>query len=263
MVTRIISIIFFAVAIYLGYFLFDSIKSVIDKEKEIQRVESRIIDKLKLIRDTQVAYQLVHGSYTSDWDSLVSFLDSGIIYITERKEEIIQKEYGAEEVIVHVDTVGTMSARDYVFTELNLVTASDSGVVTDINVKVGDPITINYYLYSLQTDEKVFRVRSQYEGKVTKVYVKEGQRVNKGANIADILKQKYPANTDVARLPYVPGTNQKFEIFADEIDRSGVTIDVFEVKDPNPINPERRRNDNEKALRVGSRTDVTIAGNWE
>jgi hypothetical protein len=61
----------------------------------------------------------------------------------------------------------------------------------------------------------------------------------------------------------VPGTNTKFDIFADKINRSGVTVDVFEVKDPNPVNPERRKNNNEKALRVGSRTDVTIAGNWE
>ena len=70
-------------------------------------------------------------------------------------------------------------------------------------------------------------------------------------------------NTDISRLAYIPGTDKKFDIFADKINRSGVWIDVFEVKDVNPVNPERRKNNNEKALRVGSRTDVTIAGNWE
>lgn len=263
MVTRILSIVFFAVAIYLGYFLFDSVKSVIDQEKYIQRVEQNIINKLQLIRDTEVAYQMVHGKYSSNWDSLVNFLDSGTIYITERKEEIIQKEYGAEEVIVHVDTVGTMPAREYVFTELNLLTAGDTGVVTSVNFQVGDKITKNFQLFNLQTKDKLFKVRSPYEGTVTKIYVREGQRVNRGDNIADIVKNKYPQQTDISRLPYVPGTNTKFDIFADEINRSGVTVDVFEVKDPNPVNPERRKNNNEKALRVGSRTDVTIAGNWE
>jgi len=263
MVTRILSIVFLAIAIYLGYFLFNSVKSVIDQEKLIKRVESSIIVKLQLIRDTEVAYQMVHGKYTSNWDSLISFLDSGTIYITERKEEILQKEYGAEEVIVHIDTVGEMDAKEYVFTELNLLTAGDTGVVTSINFEVGGNIIKNFQLFNLQTKERLFRVRSPYEGSVTKIYVSEGQRVNKGDNIADIVKYKYPMGTDITRLPYVPGTNNKFDIFADKINRSGVTIDVFEVKDPKPVNPERRKNNNEKALRVGSRTDVTIAGNWE
>ncbi len=263
MVTRILSIVFFAIAIYLGYFLFNSVKSVIDQEKLIQTVESSIIQKLKLIRDTEVAYQMVHGKYTSDWDTLVNFLSSGTIYIIERKEEIIQKEYGAEEVIIHVDTVGQMPAKEYVFTELNLLTAGDTGVISNINFEVGSQITKNFQLYNLQTKEKLFKVRSSHEGEITKMYVSNGQRVMKDDNIADITTSKYPEGINIMRLPYVPGTNQKFEIFADEINRSGVTIDVFEVKDPNPVNPERRKNNNEKALRVGSRTDVTIAGNWE
>lgn len=263
MVTKILTYVFFAAALYLGYFLFSSIKSDIDQEKNIQRVEKNIIEKLKLIRDTQVAYQKVHGHYTSDWDSLVSFLDSGVIYITEVKEETKLKEYGAEEVIRHVDTVGTQSAKDYVFTELNLITAGDTGVVTNMNFHVGDKITKNYPIYTLLTDEKSLKVRSPYAGEVTKIYVHNGEKVNRGTNIADVLDNKYPKTVDISRLPYVPGSNEKFNIFADEINRSGVMVDVFEVKDPNPINPERRRNNNENALRVGSRTDVTIAGNWE
>ncbi|MBR9998048.1 MAG: lipoyl domain-containing protein [Cyclobacteriaceae bacterium] len=263
MVTRIISYVFLAIALYLGYFLFDSVKSVIDQEKYIQRVETNTIEKLRLIRDTEVAYQMVHGNYTSNWDSLVNFLQRGTIYITERKEEIVQKEYGAEEVIVHIDTVGKMPAKEYVFTELNLLTAGDTGVITSINFEEGDIITKNFQLYSLQTKVRLFKVRSPYEGTVTKVYVSEGARVNRGANIADIVRYKYPPEIDITRLPFVPGSNRKFDIFADEINRSGVTIDVFEVKDPNPVNPARRKNNNERALRVGSRTDVTIAGNWE
>ena len=263
MVTRILSVVFFAVALYLGYFLFNSVKSVIDQEKFIAKTESGIIEKLKLIRDTEVAYQLVHGKYTSNWDSLISFLDSGVIYITERKEEIKQLAYGAEEVSVIIDTVGTMAAKEFVFSEQNLLTAGDTGVITSMNFKVGDDITKNFQLFSLQTSDKLFKVRSQYEGNVTNINVKVGDRVNKGDLIAEMVKYKYPRTIDINRLPYIPGSNNKFEIFADKINRSGVWIDVFEVKDTKPVNPERRQNNNEKALRVGSRTDVTIAGNWE
>jgi len=263
MITRIISIVFLLVAAYLGYYLVDSVKSVIDEEAYINRTESNIIEKLKLIRDTEVAYQLVHGKYTSDWDSLISFLDSGTIYITERREEIIPKEYGTEEIILHVDTVGNMPTKEFVFTELYLLLASDTGLIQTMNFKVGDNITKNYQLYSLQTSKKLLKVRSQYEGVVTKIDVGPSTTVNKGDNIAEMERHKYPMTTDISRLAYIPGTDKKFDIFADKINRSGVWIDVFEVKDINPVNPERRKNNNEKALRVGSRTDVTIAGNWE
>jgi biotin carboxyl carrier protein len=263
MITRILSIVFLLVAVYLGYFLVNSVKSVIDEEAYIKKTEAIIIEKLKLIRDTEVAYQLVHDKYTSDWDSLIGFLDSGTMYITERREEIIPKEYGVEEVKVHIDTVGQMSAKEYVFTEMYLILASDTGVIVSTNFKVGDNITKNYQLYTLQTPDKLYKVRSQYEGVVTEIYAGIGSKVNKGNNIAEMVRYKYPLNTNISRLPYIPGTDKKFDIFADEINRSGVWIDVFEVKDINPVNPERRKNNNEKALRVGSRTDVTIAGNWE
>ncbi|MFC2123309.1 hypothetical protein ACFLU5_00740 [Bacteroidota bacterium] len=263
MVTRILSIVFFLVAIYLGYFLFNSVKSKIDDEKRIARVENNVIEKLKLIRDTQIAYQMVYGKYTSDWDSLISFLDSGRIYITERTEEIIQKEYGGEEVILHVDTVGTQPAIDYVFTELYLINAPDTGIISNINFSVGDVITKGFQLYFLQTDEKLLKPRSEYVGEITAIYVKNGDKVIKAQTLGEVLFYKYPEGTNISRLAYIPGSNNKFDIYAAEIERSGVWVDVFEVKDVDPVNPERKTNNNEKALRIGSRTDVTTAGNWE
>ena len=263
MVTRILSIIFFLVAIYLGYFLFNSVKSKIDDEKRITRIENNVIEKLKLIRDAEIAYQMVYRKYTSDWDSLISFLDSGRIYITERTEEIIQKEYGGEEVILHIDTVGTQPARNYVFTELFLINSPDTGIVNSINFKVGDELTKGFQLYSLQTDEKLLKPRSEYVGEITALYVKNGDKVIRNQTLGEVLFYKYPTGTDISRLPFIPGGDKKFDIYAAEIERSGVWVDVFEVKDVDPINPERRKNSNEKALRVGSRTDVTTAGNWE
>lgn len=65
-------------------------------------------------------------------------------------------------------------------------------------------------------------------------------------------------------LPVVPGSDGKeFVLFAAEINKSGVTIDVFEIRDPAPVNPNRRKNNNENALRVGSRDEATVAGNFE
>ncbi len=263
MVTRILSIVFFLIALSLGYYLFNSIKSDLDQQKKIDRVEQSVIEKLKLIRDTELAFQKIYGRYTSNWDSLISFLDSGKIYITNRREEIIPKAYGAEDVIVHIDTVGTMPAKRYVFTSNNLVTASDSGTLISINVKPGDEITVGYQVYTMQTSEKLLRYKSPFMGTVTKVYFKPGDKVPRGATLAEVINDKYPEITDISKLPIIPGSGKKFAIYANKIVKSGVPVDVFEVKDVDPINPARRANNNENALRVGSRNDVTTSGNWE
>lgn len=189
--TKILSVVFLLVAIGTGYYLVNSVKSDIDFDAELRRTESQIVEKLKLIRDAQIAYRGGNGKYASDWDSLINFVDTGKIYIIQRREEIKLLAYGAEETTTILDTIGSVAVMDSLFSP-----------------------------------------------------------------------SKVP-NFNVQRLPYKPGTDVKFEIFAGKIERSGQMVDVFEIRDPNPMNPERRRNDNERALRVGSKTDVTTSGNWE
>lgn len=76
-------------------------------------------------------------------------------------------------------------------------------------------------------------------------------------------ERKYP-NFNLENLQVVPGSGGKeFEFFADKVERNQRQIPVFEIRDPAPINPKRRENNKEKALRVGSRTDSSTSGNWE
>lgn len=76
---------------------------------------------------------------------------------------------------------------------------------------------------------------------------------------------KYP-KFKLETLSKVPGKDAEFEMWADEIEKSGVKVDVIEVWNPAPVNPARKE-DNEartkKPLRFGSRTNITTAGNWE
>ena len=75
------------------------------------------------------------------------------------------------------------------------------------------------------------------------------------------------ASYDFSQLKYIPETeNAEFEIFAAEIQKSGVNVDVIEVRDTQPADPKRNEDNdgrNRKPLRFGSRTDVTTNGNWE
>ena len=84
--------------------------------------------------------------------------------------------------------------------------------------------------------------------------------------VYDSVFAKY-STFNVDRLPYVPGyENVKFNIKVDKIDKSGVMVDVIEVWNPKPVNPERDEDSeytSKKPLRFGSQFSVTTSGNWE
>ena len=113
--TKIFSIVLFVVALGLGYFLVDSIKDRIDTATRVEKNEARVIQKLKLIRDAQTAYLAVHGRYTSDWDSLISFVKGGRIPNVVKRETVIPLAYGADSIYVEYDTLGFVSVRDSIF----------------------------------------------------------------------------------------------------------------------------------------------------
>ena len=190
--TRILSVVFLLGALGLGYMLFRSVDDVMQEEKRIAAIESRIIEKLQMLRDAQIAYIATKGEYAGSWDSLRNFIEDGKIWIVQRTETTTLLEYGKEEITVDYDTLGSVYVMDSLFNE-----------------------------------------------------------------------RRYP-NFNLENLHIVPGSGGKeFEFFADKIERSQREIGVFEIRDPDPINPKRRANNKEKALRVGSRTDSSTSGNWE
>ena len=79
-------------------------------------------------------------------------------------------------------------------------------------------------------------------------------------------ERKYPG-LNFSQIKFVPEMqNAAFDIFSDEILKGGVSVNVIEVRDTAPVNPNRKEDNearNKQPLRFGSRTDVTTAGNWE
>ena len=113
--TKIISLVMLVVWVALAVFLIRSIKSSIDEKKRIASSEAKIIEQLKMIRDAEIAYMQVNGQYTSDWDKLISFIDTGSFYLTERSETIITLPYGKDSIVVNIDTLGTRPVMDSLF----------------------------------------------------------------------------------------------------------------------------------------------------
>ncbi|MDN4165306.1 hypothetical protein QWY31_07325 [Cytophagales bacterium LB-30] len=115
--TKIFSYVTLVVALILGYYLYHSISSKIEEDNRIKTVEANVIDKLKMIREAQLAYKSVNGQFTSDWNKLVNFVKDGKIYLVEKKEIIIPRQYGGDSIYVQVDTLGFVPVRDSLFNE--------------------------------------------------------------------------------------------------------------------------------------------------
>ncbi|CAD5280839.1 MULTISPECIES: hypothetical protein [Imperialibacter] len=113
--TKILSIVILVIALALGYYLFSSIKTDIDTTERIAKTEARVINKLKMIREAQVAFQKVNGKYSGNWDELLAFVDTGSFYITNKTEIIIPLDYGADSIYVEIDTIGTVLVKDSIF----------------------------------------------------------------------------------------------------------------------------------------------------
>ncbi len=190
--SKVLSLVFFVVAIGLGYLLWKGVDDVVEEEKRIALFEAAIIEKLQMLRDAQLAYQASNGAYANNWNDLKKFISEGKIWIVQRTETTKLLEYGKEEITVEFDTLGSVTVIDSLFND-----------------------------------------------------------------------RKYP-DFNLEALAVVPGSGGKmFEFFADKVERNQYDVNVFEIRDPAPINPNRRLNNNEKALKVGSRTDASTEGNWK
>ncbi len=190
--SKVLSLVFFLVAIGLGYLLWKGVDDVVEEEKRIALIEAAIIEKLQMLRDANLAFQASNGRYANDWNELKTFIQTGKIWLIQKKETTKILDYGAEETTVTYDTLGSVAVIDSLFNE-----------------------------------------------------------------------RKYP-NFNLDALATVPGSGGKqFEFFASKVERNSYEISVFEIRDPAPINPNRRLNNNEKALKVGSRTDASTEGNWK
>jgi hypothetical protein len=122
--------------------------------------------------------------------------------------------------------------------------------------------------YRLLQSGKVVEHKFKESGEVTNTQpIQSGQRLTKGDLLMTLVETKFDPNTNLDRLMFVPGyENVQFEIYADEVTKGNVQVDVIEVRNTKPFDPNRSESNdatNKKPLRFGSRTDVTTAGNWE
>ena len=69
-----IQIVLIAIAILLGYLIFQSVEDPIEFEKAKDARYAATVQKLKDIRKAELAYKNVNGRFTGNWDTLISFV---------------------------------------------------------------------------------------------------------------------------------------------------------------------------------------------
>lgn len=119
-----VQIFLWIVIIFLGYKLYQSILGPIEFNKVKQVRYAQVIKNLKDIRNAELAFQEITGSFTADFDSLVQFIDTAQFAIVQRRDTSyadvaknrafgLKEGYFIEEVIV--DTLDFYPVKDSLF----------------------------------------------------------------------------------------------------------------------------------------------------
>ena len=106
--------------IVLVFLIFRSINSPIKFNEVKNERYSKVIDRLKDIRNAQIAFKSINGIYSNDFEELIKFIDSAEFTITQKRDSSYM-EYDRiyridmlREVIV-TDTLGFVSVKDSLF----------------------------------------------------------------------------------------------------------------------------------------------------
>ena len=87
-----VSILLLAASVYLGYLIYQGVMEPINFNKDKKVRYAKVIENLRLIRDAEVKYNEVKGTYTKDKAELIRFIenDSLAITTTENYDSIVK-----------------------------------------------------------------------------------------------------------------------------------------------------------------------------
>ena len=104
----------------LSYTLFSVIMNPIKFNKEKITRSADVIDRLKDIRKAQLAFKEVNRYYASDFDELISLIDTGEFTIVQRRDEELKfynkiyREFQLKDT-TYIDTMGFVNIKDSIF----------------------------------------------------------------------------------------------------------------------------------------------------
>jgi len=117
---KIITYVLYFLSIILVFQIYNSIGAPIEFNKVKNERYQKVIERLKDIRNAQVAFKSVNGIYSDNFDSLVNFIETGQFTIIEKRDssymqyDRVYRIDMLREVVV-VDTLGFVSVKDSLF----------------------------------------------------------------------------------------------------------------------------------------------------
>ena len=119
---KIIKAVLWVLIVFFGYKVYNSINGPIEFNKVKNERYLKVIDRLKDIRNSQIAYKSVNGIYCDNFDTLVNFVETAQYTLIQKRDSSFL-EYDRtfridmlREVIV-IDTLGFASVKDSLFGE--------------------------------------------------------------------------------------------------------------------------------------------------
>lgn len=120
----VLQILLWIVIAFLGWKLWSSIMGPVEFNKVKEARYAKVIRNLKDIQAAELAHKEITGSFTGDWDSLISFIDTAKFAITQRRDTSyadvaknkafgISEGYFLEESLI--DTLGFTPIKDSLF----------------------------------------------------------------------------------------------------------------------------------------------------
>ena len=117
---RIIKVILWLLIIFFAWKVYGSINGPIEFNKVKNERYLKVIDKLKDIRNAQIAYKSVNGMYSDNFEGLIKFIDTAQYTLIQKRDSSFL-EYDRtfridmlREVVV-IDTLGFASVKDSLF----------------------------------------------------------------------------------------------------------------------------------------------------
>ncbi|WP_179316861.1 hypothetical protein [Winogradskyella undariae] len=119
----VLNILLWCLIIFLGYITYMSVYREIAFNQLKEKRFAVVIDRLIDIRDSELAYKDVKGTYTDNFDTLIKFVETGKVPITQRRDTLVLDEertaaFGGVETmktLTLIDTLSYYSVKDSLF----------------------------------------------------------------------------------------------------------------------------------------------------
>lgn len=98
----------------LAYFTYDTVNSDIKYTAEVEMREDAVIEKLKVLKEGQLAFKDANGKFADNFDDLLNFMENG------QKKILIQSGSADDSTTVVETSEKTVSIKETLFPDVNI-----------------------------------------------------------------------------------------------------------------------------------------------